>query len=116
MAVVNTNEQMLPLETARAIVYMPFVGWIAAIVLFIVYKDREVKWNAVQALMVAGFSAAIITIISYMPILRIFAPLLWVATLILQLVLAVKAYQGNGWRLPILAEWTDKVMKETVKK
>jgi hypothetical protein len=44
MATNGTTTNLAP-NIASALCYIPFVGWIAAIVLFIVEKNQEVRWN-----------------------------------------------------------------------
>jgi len=101
MAGKNTTTN-LPLNMASALCYVPVVGWIAAIVLLVVEKNAAVKWNAVQALFLMGIIWALAMAVSFV----------WVAGLVLQLVLAVKAYQGETVKLPILRGWTDKIIKK----
>ena len=45
-------------------------------------------------------------------ILALLVPAVWVAGLVVQLVLAVKAYQGGTVKLPLLGDWTDKIIKK----
>ena len=46
----DTTTNLSP-NIASALCYVPFVGWVAAIVLLIVEKNSTVKWNAVQSLL-----------------------------------------------------------------
>ncbi len=99
-------------NVASALCYIPVVGWIAAIVLFIVEKNPTVRWNAIQALLLTAALMIVGFILGATIVLVFFVPLVWVAGIVLNLILAVKSYQGNAMRLPLLASWADKVVKK----
>jgi uncharacterized membrane protein len=107
----NSTTTGLAANLASALCYAPFVGWVVAIVLFLVEKNTTVKWNAVQALLVRVVMLVLGLVV---PMTIVLLPLvfpLWVAGLILDLVLTVKAYQ-SAIKLPVLADWTDKILKK----
>jgi uncharacterized membrane protein len=112
MAAKNTTTTNLSPNVASALCYVPFVGWIAAIVLFIVEKSSVVKWNAVQALLLMAVLWALGFVLGITVILVVLVPVVWVAGLIIQLVVAVKTYQGETVRLPLIGDWTNKVVKK----
>lgn len=95
---------------AGALCYAPFIGWVAAIILLVLEKEKEVKWHAIQALMLAIAIMIVASLLSATVILVILTPMVWVGGMVLQLILVVKTYQKEKYRLPVLAEWTDKVM------
>lgn len=90
-------------NSASALCYVPFIGWIAAVVLLVVEKNQTVKWNAIQSLvlMAAVWAVALILVI--------IAPMIWVGGFILQLVLAVKAFQGETMKLPVIGKAVDRI-------
>jgi uncharacterized membrane protein len=97
---------------ASALCYAPFVGWVAAIVLFLVEKNKEVRWNAVQAIILGLAFLVVSAALSVTIILAVFVPVVWIVMLVLNLWLTMKVYQGSKVRLPLVAEWTDKVLKK----
>lgn len=97
---------------ASALCYVPFIGWIAAIVLLIVEKDSIVKWNAVQSLLLMAAIWVASFVLGLTIVLALLVPLVWVAGLVVQLVLAVKVYQGGTVKLPLLGNWTDRAVKK----
>jgi len=99
-------------NVASALCYVPFVGWIAGIVLLIVEKNSTVKWNAVQSLLLMAAVWVVSFALGLTIVLALLVPVVWVAGLVVQLVLAVKAYQGGTVKLPLLGNWTDKVVKK----
>ena len=105
----NATTTSLAPNVASALCYVPFIGWVAAIVLFIVEKNAQVKWHAVQALLLAAAIWVLSFLMGITIILLALSPLVWIGGLILNLVLAVKAYQNQAWRLPVLAGWADKI-------
>jgi len=102
----------LPANLASALCYAPFIGWIVALVMVLVEKNTEVKWHAVQGLLV-GLGIWVLGLgLGMTVILAVLVPLIWVAGFILQLILVVKTYQGEKMKLPLLTEWTDKLVKK----
>lgn len=107
----GTSTNLSP-NVASALCYVPFIGWIAAIVLFLVERNQTVKWNAVQSVLLALALWLLSFALGITIILALLVPLLMVAGLVLNLILAVKSYQGSTIRLPILANLTDSVVKK----
>ena len=102
----------LPANLASALCYAPFVGWIVALVMVLIEKNPEVKWHAVQGLLIGLGTWVLAMGLGLTVILAVLVPLIWVAGFILQLVLVVKAYQGEKLKLPLVSEWTDKLVKK----
>lgn len=112
MATKNGSSTNLSPSMGSALCYIPFVGWIAAIVLLIVEKNTTVKWNAVQSLLLMATVWALAFVLGLTIVLALLMPLVWVAGLILQLILAVKSYQGETVKLPLLSKVTDQIIKK----
>ena len=108
----NPTSTGLAVNLASALCYAPFVGWVVAIVLFLVEKNTAVKWNAVQSLLVRGVFMALGFVLPMTVVLLFLVFPLWIAGLVLDLVLTVKAYQGSSVKLPVLSDWTDKILKK----
>lgn len=112
MASKTQNSTNLSPNIANALCYAPFIGWIAAVVLLIVEKNASVKWNAVQSLLLNVAIFVVNLALGATIVLALLTPAVWLAGLVLQLVLTVKAYQGSAIKLPLLSGWTDKVIKK----
>lgn len=113
MAVKNSSSSTnLAPNMAGALCYVPFIGWVAAIVLLLVEKNPSVKWHAVQSLLSGVAVWVLAFVLGATVVLAVLVPLIWVAGLVVQLFLAVKAYQGTVVKLPLLGKWTDKVIKK----
>jgi uncharacterized membrane protein len=102
----------LDLNIASALCYAPFIGWVAGVVLLIVEKNKSVKWHALHGLLLSLAVGVVAWALALTFILAILSPFVWVAGMILQLVLAVKVYQGETMRLPLVSDWTDKIAKK----
>ena len=111
MATNSTTTNLAP-NLASALCYIPFIGWVAAVVLFIVEKNTTVRWHAVQSVLLAAVLWVLSIALGATIILALLVPLVMIAGLIINLVLAVRTYQGSTVRLPLLADWTDKVVKK----
>ncbi|MDO8488250.1 MAG: DUF4870 domain-containing protein [bacterium] len=112
MATRSASSTNLAPNLASALCYVPFIGWVAAIVLLLVERNSTVKWHAVQSLLLGLAVLVLITVLGSTLVLAILVPFVWVAGLVIQLFLAVKAYQGATVKLPLLSGWVDKIIKK----
>lgn len=100
----KTTTNLSP-NVASALCYAPFLGVIPAVVFLITEKNQTVRLNAVQGVLL--FAAWFVLFM--LPLLGM---LLTVGFFILWLVLAVKAYQGEMMKLPLVTEWAEKILKK----
>ena len=102
-----------------AMCYIPFLGWMPAVVFLALEKDKSLKWNAVQTLLLHGLLAGVYWVA--VPLLRmtvILAPVGWllsgltgVGFLIFMLWSVVKINEGGSIKVPMVSEWVDKLVK-----
>ena len=97
---------------ASTLCYIPMVGFVAAIVFLIIEKNTTVRWNAIQSLLLGLGTFVLDLVLGMTVVLALLIPIVNIASLVVTLVLAVKAYQGSTVRLPLLGEWADKVSKK----
>ncbi len=97
-------------KVESALCYVPFIGWIAGIIFLIIEKDSEVRFNAAQGLVLMIGIWVLFFILGVTIILAILTPILWLASIILEIVLAVKAYQGQKVVLPVIGPWAQKLL------
>lgn len=83
------------------------VGFVTGIVLLLVEKENKfVRFHAAQSTVVFG----ILFILGIVPVVGwLFGVLIAPISFILWLVLMWKAYQGEMFRLPVVADWADKL-------
>jgi uncharacterized membrane protein len=112
MAAKNSTTLGLSENVASALCYVPVVGWIVAIVILVVEKGTTLKWNAWQSVLFSGvmFVAGLALATTF--ILAFLVPILNIGALIVNLLLAVKAYNGETVKLPIISTWVDKIVKK----
>ena len=93
-----------------ALCYLPFIGWIAAIIFLIIEKSADVRFNAAQGLVLMVGVWLLMFLLGVTIVLAILVPLVWIAVLVLQIVLAVKAYQGKKMVLPVVGPLAEKLL------
>jgi uncharacterized membrane protein len=86
------------------------LGWITGIIFLILEpENKTVKFHAWQSIIVFGAITILGVIFSYIPFLRHFLNwVIWAIGLILWIVLMVKAYRGEKYKLPVSGEMAEK--------
>ncbi|MEM7410318.1 MAG: DUF4870 domain-containing protein [Myxococcota bacterium] len=83
------------------------LGFITGIVFLVIEReDRDVRFHAYQSLGVF-FSIFVVSVVAgWVPLIGwLIALLLTPVTVILWLVLMIKAFQGEQWRVPVVGDW-----------
>jgi uncharacterized membrane protein len=102
----------LPVNIAMALCYVPAIGFLVSIVLLVIETDKEVRWHAVQGLVLALGVWLVSFVLGMTVILAILVPIVWLAVFVLQIVLAVKAYSGKPMRLPYVEKLVDTIVSK----
>jgi uncharacterized membrane protein len=77
-------------------------GWITGLIFFLIEKDNKfVKFHAMQSIVTFGA----IFILSFIPIVNWFV---WIVALIVWIILMVKAYQNEKFKLPGIGDLAEK--------
>jgi uncharacterized membrane protein len=102
-------------NVAGLLCYVPGIGWIIALVLFLIDKRYFVKFHAVQALalyvglivfyFVLGIFMAMLHVIHLFFLGLLLYPLLGAASLVLLIFLMYKAYLHETFKLPVLGDF-----------
>ena len=99
----------LPRNTAAALSYI--LGWLSGLFFLFVEKDEFVRFHAMQSIIVFGA----LTILSMVPIIGwALSPIVFLAGLALWLILIVKAYQGEKFKLPYIGEFAEKQLGKMI--
>jgi uncharacterized membrane protein len=78
------------------------VGWISGLVFFLIEKDSQfVKFHAMQSIITFGACF----ILGFIPIVGWF---IWIIALVLWIILMVKAYKGEKFKLPVIGDLAEK--------
>ena len=100
------------LSIARAMCYVPVFGIIAAILFLLMEKNRQLRWDAVQAAILWTAVFAAVWLLAASRILSGLIPLVNLAgVVVIPLFLAIRASQKEDTRLPFLGEMVDKIVK-----
>ena len=85
-------------------------GFITGVIFYVIEKDNKfVRFHAMQSIIVFGFLFILGLALPIIPFIGWFlAPILWIGELILWIVLMVKAYQGEFFKLPIAGDIAEK--------
>jgi uncharacterized membrane protein len=86
------------------------LGWITGIIFLLLEKDNKfVRFHAIQSICVFGVITVIEIIFGWIPIIGwIINSILGLVAFILWIVLMVKAYQGQKWKLPGAGNFAEK--------
>ena len=102
-------------------------GWVTGIVFYIIEKDnRNVKFSAMQSIVVFGGLTALMIVISILSMIlgnipvvgHILGILLWIVSslcglggFVLWIILVVKSLQGEVYKVPFAGEMAEKYVK-----
>lgn len=114
-----SQEKTTGLEPNVAGLLCYLVGWITGLIFFLIEeKDEFVRFHAMQSIIVFGALHAVMIafwIMWLIPVIGILfmvlATLLSLAGLVLWIVLMIKAYQGERFKLPIAGNIAEKNSK-----
>jgi uncharacterized membrane protein len=103
----------------KAVCYAPYLGFIPAVAFVVIENNPKVRWHAVQAILTFVVFVAIVQVaVPLMFLTAVLGPLGWlvrggagVIFLVMWLVLSVRVWVGEDVRIPLLCEWTDKLVK-----
>lgn len=96
-------------------------GWVTGLIFFLIEKeDKYVRFHAMQSILLSiamfvivialNIVLAILTFIAdvFGLLFALVSPLLGLAFLVLWIMLMVKAYQGEKWKLPIIGDMAER--------
>jgi len=86
------------------------LGWISGLVFILIEKENKfVRFHAMQSIIVFGALTLASIVLGWIPLLgQVLSLLLSVLGLVLWIVLMVKAYQGEKYKLPWSGNWAEK--------
>ena len=89
------------------------LGWITGLIFILLEKENSfVRFHAMQSIVVFGGISIVYIILGFIPIIGwLIAGLLWILGSVLWIVLMVKAYQGELYKLPWAGDLAEKWSK-----
>ena len=113
---VNKTNSGLQQNFAGLLCYV--LGWITGIIFLIIEKENKfVRFHAVQSIVVFGAYTIISIVLGWIPFIGwIIDTILGIAAFILWIVLMIKAYQGQMYKLPVAGDIAEKQTQTESKK
>lgn len=86
------------------------LGWVTGLVFFLIEKDSKfVRFHAMQSLIVFGVLCIAIIVVGWIPIIGWgISGLISLLALVLWIILMIKAYQGEKFKLPWAGDLAEK--------
>lgn len=97
-------------------------GWIGGLIFFLIEKEnRFVRFHAMQSILLSVTVIVLwiaLSIIGFVPVIGwlislLIIPLMFIGNLALVIVLIIKSYQGQWFKLPILGDYAEKISQNT---
>ena len=103
----KTSTGMQP-NVAALLSYL--VGFITGIIFYLIEKDNKfVRFHAMQSIVVFGGLFVLGLILAVVPVIGWgLMPILWIVEVVLWILLMIKAYQGEMFKLPIAGDIAEK--------
>ena len=113
----NRNKTSMGIEQNLAGLLCYAGAWITGIIFLIMEKENQfVRFHAVQSIVVFGALSVVSFILNFIPFIGwIINSLLGVLALILWIVLMLKAYKGEQYKLPVAGDIAEKNSKPQAK-
>jgi uncharacterized membrane protein len=92
------------------------LGWVTGLIFFLIEKDNKfIRFHAMQSMVVFGgltilniFLSMVLSILGIYYGFHFLFQLVWLAALVLWIVLMIKAYQGETFKIPVAGEIAEK--------
>ncbi len=86
------------------------VGWITGLIFYLIEKENKfVRFHAFQSLATFGGLMVLTIVLTFIPVVGwMLIPVVYILELVLWILLMVKAYQGEKFKLPITGEMAEK--------
>ena len=85
-------------------------GIITGVIFFLIEKDNKfVRFHALQSIITFGFFLAVNVVLGFIPVVGwSLMPLLGILQLVLWIILMIKSYQGDKFKLPVIGDIAEK--------
>jgi uncharacterized membrane protein len=98
-------------------------GWVSGLVFILIEKENKfVRFHAMQSIVAFGAITVLLIILSIlglMPVIGILFDILslfvWILSVVLWIVLMIKAYQEESFKLPWAGDFARKLLEQKVK-
>jgi len=109
----QANRSSLGLDPKVGGLLCYLLGWVTGVVFILVEKDDlDIRFHAFQSLATFGSLSLLGLIAGWIPVIGgLIGMLIGPAGLILWIVLMVKAYQGERFKLPVVGDWAEQQLE-----
>ena len=98
-------------------------GWASGLVFILIEKENKfVRFHAMQSIVAFGAIAVLLIILNILGLMPVIGTLfdilsifVWILSVVLWIVLMVKAYQGASFELPWAGNFAQKLLEQKVK-
>ena len=86
------------------------LGWVSGLVFILIEKQSNfVRFHAIQSIYVFGTLTVASIVLGWIPVIGlVIQSLIWVLAVVLWIVLMIKAYQGEKYKLPWVGDLAEK--------
>ena len=85
------------------------LGWITGLVFFLIEKENKfVRFHAFQSMVVFGSLTVLSIVLAITVVGLVLVPVISVIELVLWIILLIKAYQGEKFKLPVAGDMAEK--------
>ena len=81
---------------------------VGGIVFYLISKDKYVRFHAMQSILLGAAYIIVFVIFVVVPFLYWISWLAWLAYVVLSIVMMIKAYQGEQYKLPLIGNIAEK--------
>lgn len=108
----NTQKTSTGLTANTAALLSYLAGFITGIIFLVVEKENKfVRFHALQSTFTFGVVFVVLKVFSIIAILAVLIPVINVLAMCLWIILMVKAYQGEEFKLPVIGEIVEQNLK-----
>ena len=105
----QTEETSSGLKPNIAALLCYVLGWVSGLIFFLVEKNKFVRFHALQSIVVFGALSVLQIVLMMIPILGwALVPIVSIIGIILWIILMIKAYQGEKFKLPLAGDIAEK--------
>jgi len=86
------------------------LGFITGIIFYLIEKENKfVRFHAMQSIVTFGGLFVAGVVVGFLPVIGLaLLPVLWVLEVVLWVILMIKAYQGERFKLPVAGDIAEK--------
>ena len=87
-------------------------GWVTGLIFILIEKENKfVRFHAMQSLILFAGLNVIMFVLVFIPVIGLLTPILGLLGFVLWIVLMIKAYQGEQFKLPIVGDIAEKQLQ-----